>query len=206
MTLPMRLFAKEAPEQKFWKWFVKNESQIYASEGYSPIIKQLSEKLSEYKSGITYEVSTEENGKRGFIISADGIRELFPDVIALYKAAPKLDKWEIIAFRPRMGNFANVKLEYEGEGFDPSKIWIHPIRENGNFDLIIYYPGLTEETRNLVITGVYILLDTALGEYDVVTGIRYLDFHKLPDSPESEGLLPFTKLREIFDENKKENG
>ena len=202
----MGLFAREAPEQEFWKWFSKNESQIYASDGYSPIIKQLSEKLSEYKSGITYEISNEESNKKGLIISADGIREFFPDVIALYKAAPKLDKWEIIAFRPRMEKFANVKLEYKGKEFDPKKIWIHPIREDGNFDLIIYYPGLTEESKNLVISGVYILLDTALGEYDVVTGIRYLDFHKLPDNPESEGLLPFTKLREIFDKNKKENG
>ena len=134
VSVSMGLFAKETPEQKFWNWFSKNETKLYSSEdSYSPIVQKLSDKLSEYKSGVTYEISNEEKGKKGLVLSADGIRELFPDVITLYKSAPKLEKWEIIAFRPRMQNYKDIELEYGGKEFNPKKIWIHPIREDGNF-------------------------------------------------------------------------
>ena len=203
----MGIIPNETPEQKFWSWFQKNESEIYAS-GSEPTstINELADQLSEYKSGVTYEISVEEDGKKGFIISADGIRDLFQDVVSLYKAAPALEKWEVIAFRPPMQNFSSIKLRYAGEEFDPNKLWIHPIIDEDFFDLIVFYPGLTDENKNIVISGVYILLDTVLGEYDVVTGIRYLDHHNLPDDPEGEGLIPFVKLRDIYDEFRGMNG
>ena len=39
-----------------------------------------------------------DDGKREFIISADGILSAFPDVIQLVDSAPNLDQWAIAAF------------------------------------------------------------------------------------------------------------
>lgn len=193
----------KTPGEKFWTWFQKNEAKIYESKSYKdPIFQDVSAKLKEYNYGIVFELAVEKDGKREFVISADGIKEHFPDVKDLVKAAPKLEKWTVTAFRPRMENFANLKLEYAGKDFDPKKMWISATVEGGKFDLIIYHPEYTEDERNAYISGTYILLDTALGEYDVVTGIRYLDHQKLPSNPKEEGLLPFSELRDIFDKHK----
>ena len=205
--ISMGIFAKETREHQFWKWFQKNESKLFQFEkDQEPILDEISEQLSKYKEGIVFEISQENNGKREFIISADGLKELFPDVEALKDAAPKLDRWSIIAFRPRMKDYANFKLDYAGKEFDPAKIWIYHRIQDGYFDLIIYHTSFTEEERNAYVSGAYILLDMALGEYDVVKGIRYIDHQKLPDNPKDEGLMPFSDLRKIYDEYKKNNG
>jgi len=205
--MPMGLFAKETGEQIFWKWFQKNESKIYQFEkNREQILDEISEQLSKYKEGVVFEISQEQNGKREFILSADGLKELFPAVQVLKAAAPRLERWSIVAFRPRMNDYASFKLDYAGKEFDPANIWIYHRIQDGYFDLIIYQPEYTEEERNAFISGAYILLDMALGEYDVVTGIRYIDHQRLPERPEAEGLKPFSELRQIFDEYKAKNG
>ena len=207
MIAPMVLFAQETDEQKFWKWFQKNESMIFHFEDkQEAIFDDISEHLAKYKEGMVFEVSQEDKGKREFIISADGLKELFPAVEALKAAAPKLEHWSIVAFRPRVNDYARFKLDYAGKEFDPTNLWIYHRVEDGHFDLIVYHPEYTDEERNVFVSGTYILLDMALGEYDVVTGIRYIDHQKLPDSPQEVGLRPFSELRNIFDEYKANNG
>jgi hypothetical protein len=202
--MPMTLFAKPTPEETFWKWFQKNEARLWEFEKDQQVIMdELSLSLYRYKEDIVYEVSSIENGKREFIISADGLKELFPSVQSLHKAAPKMKRWEIIAFRPRMENYSKFKLEYAGKDFDPALLWFHSRVENNYFDLILYHPEYEEDERNCYISGSYILLDMALGEYDVVTGIRYIDQQKLPDNPKEEGLKPFSELQNTFDNYKK---
>ena len=199
----MGLFAKETPEKKFWSWFKKNESKIFLSDvSYNSEVQKLSQKLSEYKDGVTYEISGEENGKKELVLSADGIKKLFPFVQALYKSAPKFERWSIIAFRPRMDDFSKVNLKYSGKEFDPTDLWIYHKIKDGFFDLIIYHPEFSEEEKNIFISGTFILLDIVLGEYDVVTGIRYIDIQKWPEDPKNKGLVPFIELRNIFDKYK----
>ena len=207
VMMPMGLFAKETGEQIFWKWFQKNESKIYQFEkNQEAILDEISEQLSKYKEGVVFEISQEQNGKREFILSADGLKELFSAVQALKASAPRLEMWSIVAFRPRMNDYARFKLDYAGKEFYPANMWIYHRIQDGYFDLIIYHPEYTEEERNAFISGAYILLDMALGEYDVVTGIRYIDHQRLPERPEEEGLKPFSELRQIFDKYKAKNG
>lgn len=203
-VLPMGLFAKKNPEQIFWKWFQKNESKFFDLEkDKDNLLDKLSKELTKYKDGLTYEVSTVESGKRELIISADGLKEIFPSVEALVTSAPELNRWKVIAFRPRHKDYADFVLNYEEEEFDPSKIWIYYRVEDGFFDLALYHPAYDEKERNLYVSASYILLDTALGEYDVTMNVRYIDHRKLPKNPQEEGLTPFSKLSEKFDKYKK---
>lgn len=200
----MSIFAKNTEEQKFWKWFQKNSTWLYDFEkNKEEILGNISSQLKAYKEGLAFELSSEKNNCREFIISADGVRDLFPDVQALVKAAPKMEKWTIIAFRPRMDDYSQFTLKSSERDLDPKKIWTYHRIEDGHFDLIIYYPDYSDEHRNNFINASYILLDMALGEYDVTTGIRYIDHQKLMENPEEVGLRPFAKLREDFDAFKK---
>ncbi|UZW74538.1 hypothetical protein [Alkalimarinus sediminis] len=199
----MGIFAKDTKEQKFWKWFVKNEPSIFEFEkNQEAVFDSISEKLNAYREDLVFEFSAIENGKREFVISADGLRELFPAVELLAGAAPALERWNVTAYRPRMKDYESIDLNYAGKQFSPSNIWVYSRVEDGSFDVIIYHPEYEEEDRNLFVSGSYILLDTALGEYDVVTGLRYIDHQRLPENPEGNGLIPFSELRAVFDEYK----
>ena len=136
------------------------------------------------------------------IISGDGIKELIPIVLDLVDAAPAMEGWKIIAFRPRMDGYASFTLDFGERHLDPKKIWCWSRVEDGSFDLVIYHADYSDEIRDLLVNGTYILLDMALGEYDVMTGIRYIDHRELPDDPETLGLYRFEDLRSVFDEHK----
>ncbi|EDM65435.1 hypothetical protein PE36_09021 [Moritella sp. PE36] len=206
VMLPMGLFAKESKEQTFWKWFIKNESTIFEFEkNQDKVLDSISSQLSGYHEDVVFEISHIKDGKREFIISADGISDVFPHVESLVKHAPEFNQFSIIAFRPRIENYADFKLEYAGKEFDVSKVWIYSRVEDGYFDLIVYHPDFIEQESNIFISGSYILLDMAIGEYDVVKKIRYIDHQKLPDNPEKIGLKPFAELQKIFDEYKMAN-
>lgn len=194
------LFTKPTAESRFWSWFSKNSDRLCHFEiDQEAIFDELSSALKEYKDGIVFEISAEKEKCREFILSADGIKDLFPYVSALAKAAPPFKNWKIIPFRPRMADYSKFSLEYAGHKFDPNSIWCHSRTEEDSFDVIFYHQGLVEEERNKFISGTYILLDMAIGEFDVVTGIRYIDHQALPENPESEGLQPFSDFRRAFD-------
>lgn len=205
--LSMGIFAKESKEDKFWTWFQKNEDKIFEFEkDQESIFDEISAKLNAYKSDVVFEFSMVKDGKREFVISADGLKDNLSAVEKLASAAPKMKRWEVIAFRPRMNDYAEMELVYAGKDLSPAKLWIYYRVKDGHFDLIIYHPEFTEEEKNLFVSGSYILLDTAIGEYDVVTGIRYIDHQRLPENPQEIGLIPFSELREVFDAYKSKNG
>ena len=187
----------------FWSWFQANEASFPATAEFDAAYgRELSARLSEYKPGIVYEIAIPDDRQKELVISADGIKELIPFVQNLVDAAPAMNAWTIHAFRPRMDNYADFELDFDEHSFKPKTLWCWSRIEDGHFDLIIYHPNYTDELRDLLVNGTYILLDTALGEYDVMTGVRYIDHQKLPEDPESAGLYRFENLRVVFDEYK----
>jgi len=201
----MGFFAKDTEEAAFWKWFTKNQSRFeHFERDQEKLMDELGAALAVYKKGLVFEVGAQKEGSRDFVISADGIGDLFPAVSKLAASAPKLTGWKIVAFRPRMGDYSRFSLEYGGRKFDPKDIWFYSRIKEGNFDVIFYHPSYRDEDRNLIISGSYILLDMALGEYDVVTGIHHIDHQLLPPDPKAEQLKPFSEFRAVFDDFKKQ--
>jgi hypothetical protein len=91
-----------------------------------------------------------------------------------------------------------IILNFPGITLDPEKMWIYPMEKDNGFNLIVYFSDYTDAKRNLFINGSYVLLDNAIGEYDVVKGIAALDFQKLPPENDRKGILPFTDLPKVF--------
>jgi len=160
------------------------------------VLNSVSEALSSYNPNLAFEISQPNNGVREFVISAEGVLDEFQSVIDLYEAKPELEGWDIIAFRPRMS--LDYSVDFGGLELNPEDLWIYWREEEGNFDLIVYFPNYSEEERNTFVEAAYILLDMAIGEYYVAAGIRYIDHQQLPENPEANGLLPFKTLPEVF--------
>lgn len=183
--------------QEFWQWFEKNIDALNKFEpGMEAVLNSVSEALSSYNPNLAFEISQPNNGIREFVISAEGVIDEFQSVIDLYEAKPELEGWDIIAFRPRMS--LDYSVEFGGLELNPEDLWIYWREEEGNFDLIVYFPNYSEEERNTFVEAAYILLDMAIGEYYVAAGIRYIDHQQLPENPEENGLIPFKALPEVF--------
>lgn len=192
--------AQASQYSDFWEWFQANEADFPSTAEFDAAYgDELADRLATIKPGLVYEISIPDEGERTLIISADGMKELIPFVRDLVDSAPNLSGWRIIAFRPRMDDYARFGLGFGERSFDPKELWCWSRVEGGNFDLIIYHPNYSDEDRNVLVNGAYILLDMALGEYDVMTGIRYIDHRRLPDDPESLALYRFEDLRTVFD-------
>jgi len=187
----------------FWSWFQTNEadfpSTLEFDAEYGDMVSSL---LYEIQPGLTYEISVPESGQKELIISAGGKKDLIPSVDNLVNSAPALTGWDIIAFRPPLDDYADFTLDYGVHHFNPKELWCWSRTEGDNFDLIVFHPDYTDESRPLLVSGTYILLDMALGEYEVMTGVRYIDHRELPDNPRSAGLYKFGELRDVYDKFK----
>ena len=73
----MRLFSKPTKEQRFWSWFARNTDRLFQFEAdQEAIFDDLGAALEKVHPGLTFEFGPVREGKREFIVSADGIREL----------------------------------------------------------------------------------------------------------------------------------
>lgn len=191
----------EKQVDRFWDWFRDNSQLLASVAGKNhPVIETLSERIKEVHESFVFELSGVDVAPHEFIVSGDGIKDMIPFVNRMVAAAPSIPGWKFTAFRPRMDDYCRYTLNYEGTKFDPKELWFWAGIDDGGFDIIVYHPDYEESERDTYVAGAYILLDMALGEYDVMTGIRYIDHQRLPDDPESEELLPFSELRQVFDE------
>ncbi|HEX8813673.1 MAG TPA: hypothetical protein VF742_16930 [Terracidiphilus sp.] len=167
------LVRSSSTEDKFWKWFRKNEDTLFNFEqDQERIFDQLGSQMHEIHSSLTFEFSPIENNQREFVISADGIKDAFPAVEALYAAAPSLPRWKVIKFRPRR---EPADITYEALTVKASDVLIRVEQNGGLIGLFVYVPGYTKEAHYKYAAIVYLMLDQALGEYEVETkvgGIR----------------------------------
>ena len=95
---------QDSKEASFWRWFQANETRLFDFEkDQDRVFDELQRQLHRIQPSLTFEFGPKEEGKREFVISADGIKEAFPAVIGLADAAPPLRRWKITKFRPRRG-------------------------------------------------------------------------------------------------------
>jgi len=191
----------ESREARFWKWFAANSPRLREFEtDQERVFSSLEKELHRVHRGLLFEFGPvdEETGRRHLAISADGITEVFPAVEKLVAAAPDLPGWRILAFRQRTGTdmrikFADVELSADDIRFVAER------EPTGTVGLTLFVRGLTEETQAMYMGAVFLLLDSALGEYDVATKIGGIEWVTLPDDP-SFGGKPFEQLPDVVDD------
>jgi len=174
--------APQRPEQKFWHWFQDNEPSLYDFEGdQGRTFDRLSAALNKVNRNLTFEFGPKKGGRRDFVISAGGIRDAFPAVEALYASAPPLPRWNVIKFRPRRNP---MDISLGGITVKAETVLVGVIPNGDKVGLIVAMPGYSHETSNAYKQVGYLMLDQALGEYDVETHVGEITFVSTADSGE----------------------
>jgi hypothetical protein len=86
--------ASATQQHNFWVWFQENRGflESYATNTQA-VTRALGARLQNVDRGLTYELGQAADGVYEFIVSANGIRDVFPEVIRLVRAAPKVEGW-----------------------------------------------------------------------------------------------------------------
>ncbi|PZW64431.1 hypothetical protein F471_03952 [Pseudomonas sp. URMO17WK12:I1] len=184
-------------ETQFWNWFIENESALFSFlSPTDPLLDDLNHQLAQVNADLTFEFSLVfQDGRREFVISANGLKEAFPAVEALYAAAPTLKRWDIIKYRPRRNPVHTLSIG--DREFDPSKVNCLLVKDGVKIGIVIMYDDYEPE-NNLFGQASYLLLDEALGEYAVEMQVGFVDIRSREDKWIAQS-FPLTELASEFD-------
>lgn len=187
--------------KQFWNWFLKNNDKFLAinlieqKDKKEILLNDILEQLHKYNENLYFEIGGNSLNSMELIISAEGKREFFDEVEKLIADAPHLPNWKFIAFKqPSSSAFIT---EYEGFILDPKQMWFLPLEkedDSGSFGLIVYLKNYTDQHKDLLLDGVFTVLETLLGEKTASLSIQYLEVDKLPKNPIKKGLIELVDL------------
>jgi hypothetical protein len=180
----------------FWTWFTANQLK-YIEKGVpaTESIELLTDHLKAIDPNLTWQFGPPDaRGRRELAISADGIKDSFPAVREVVSAAPDLPKWHIIAFRPRIEKLSTIQCD--GETINPSDVQFTVSKNDKKADIVLFIKGYKDTDAEKKIG--FLLLDQALGEYDVETKIGIIDFSG-PDNGSAKDVRPFKELPAAVD-------
>jgi hypothetical protein len=190
---------KKGSQVEFWDWFVANEARIWNIE-HNPdkVIRLVGEALDRVHPGLAFEIGMEvEDGKREFILSADGISSNIPKVESLYLTAPVFARWRIIKYRQRSAFGGKIRMA--DKEISAEDVRFQTFNDGEKVGILLMFDDFTEERRNQFASIGFLFLDKALGEQDVMTRVGFVDFA----GPESNFYADARRLPELpgaFDE------
>ena len=165
--------AKKPPEAQFWAWFKKNQDMLYHFErDHQRTFDKLNAAMSKVHPDLTFEFGQEENGKREFIISADGLKDAFPAVESLYASAPSLPRWTFIKFRPRR---SAMKIQMGEVKLESTDIEVAIEADGDKAGFTVFVKGYDESQLQQYKHAAFIMLDHAIGEYDMETKVGFIE-------------------------------
>jgi hypothetical protein len=185
------LGSSKTKEEEFWEWFSKVELNIFNAENINDIhVQELFKKIKNVHPKLTIEFSPEVDGKKTMAISADGISEFFPYVIKLVNEPKLVSKWIVLPFRQRLRKINNIEIKLGDIAINCNNIFFVSEKNGRHMDLEIYIKDI-DNVDNVVINAVFLLLDSTIGEYAVVSKIGRVDvkpFSTLKDSGRAQEL------------------
>jgi hypothetical protein len=182
---------------RFWRWFAENDDRLFHFDrDLKRTFGAVSAALNEVDGDLTFEFGPVDDGRRDFVISAGGIKRAFPAVEALAAAAPPMRRWRVIAFRPRrlVGN----TVDFGGIRVDPATVTYSLLASDTKLGVYLYIPGYAEGDTRYGQAG-YLLLDEALGEYDVETKLGPIQMFA-PEARTDGPRYPLKELPGHFDD------
>jgi hypothetical protein len=184
-----------SPEAKFWRWFEQNEGRLFEVErNQIRVFAELEVALKSVHPGLAFQFGPKSSRQREFVISAEGIRAVFPAVAALVSVAPALERWNFVAFRPRI-DAADIAFETV-ELAATEAFFAGEVRE-GHVDLTVFLPDRLFSDDRVRLALCFLMLDGVLGEYDVATKIGKIETKPLSTIAER---APIGELARFVDE------
>lgn len=165
--------AKKTPETQFWTWFEKNQDMLFHFErDQERTFDKLNAAMSKVHPDLTFEFGPDDGGKREFVISADGLKDAFPAVESLYSSAPSLPRWTFIKFRPRR---SGVTIRVGDVKIERTDIEVAVEADGNRAGLTVFVKGYDESQAQQFQHAAFIMLDHAIGEYDMETKVGFID-------------------------------
>lgn len=190
----------------FWAWFVQNEERVFDFEkDQESIFRELHGKLRQVDDDLCFEFSNVIDGKREFVISAGEIRSAFPAVIELKEQAPSLQLFYVTAFRTRQPEILNVVINEIK--VDSADVFVSIEKAERRHDVLVLIKGVdgaSQERRRVLEQAMFLMLDEALGEYDVATKLGVIELADL-DLHEHLPKVPISKLASVVDQETTKN-
>lgn len=193
---------KRDDAEAFWEWFSDAAPQlakhydafVKGEVGPEPLIVPVAKRLEAYCNGIVHEIGQDPDGVYDFVISADGIKAKIGPVTALAQAAPRIEGWKVTAFRPRK-NHGDTLLEMGGAAFSANDV-LYQLRgpHDGLCDIKIRFRADIAAPDEALIGPAFIIMDSVIGEYDVMTKIGEVDPGFLKPGEPADGLRPIVEL------------
>lgn len=182
----------------FWNWFVANEASLFSiGSGEDAAFASLARALQSVHSDLTFEIGPVRQGRREFVISADGLRQAFPAVELLHARAPSLARWTWVKFRPPRHPLSTITVEDVTLRTDQVRYLLARDEDDNRVGIVLFMDGYDEGEQKAFQRAGYLLLDEALGEFAMETKVGFIDFHS-PNSDYYAHSLPISALATDF--------
>ena len=171
----------------FWNWFLKHQSRYLTLGEIKPELRdaavdEMQFELNKFCDQIFFEIGGEEGDHRGaLIISAAGDPDFFPQVRELVDAAPSMEDWEVIAFKPP--HPGPVVITYEDQSFDPQEIIVIPLLHDAYLDSVgiqVCFDDFEEAIEEHYMGATFLMLEALIGEEAAINDIEHLEVCKVP--------------------------
>lgn len=200
MVMGFALFSfgeTQSSEAGFWAWFEKNEAKLFEFERNQEVaFGKLKAEMAKVHPDLTFEFGPVEEGRREFVISADGLRDAFPAVESLHASAPHLSRWTFVKFRPRRLPMA-VHLGYLQ--LEPSDVEVAVEADGDKAGFTVFVRGYNDARRKEFAQAAFLMLDQAIGEYDMETKVGFIEVKSF-EQESSYQRHSLEKLSKMFDE------
>ncbi|MHB8962815.1 MAG: hypothetical protein ACYC5K_06640 [Saccharofermentanales bacterium] len=186
-------------EEKFWEWFSQNELALFKAKGIDDVrVQELLKRIKKIHPDLTVEFSAEIDGKKMMAISADGISECFPYVIKLTNEPKLLSKWIVVPFRQRLKSVDGLEILINKVVIGENDVLFVSEQTGGRLDLDIYFEGV-ENIDNATINAIFLLLDSTIGEYDVVAKVGKVEVNPFSRLSQIDKAKRLSNLPEVVD-------
>ena len=196
----MRFFSKspaESPESRFWRWFRDHDDRLFTFErDQEATLGALGAALEAVHPDLTYEIGPTQDGTRELVLSAGGLKRAFPAVVALADAAPEMRRWRITKFRPRRAEISD--LSFGTMSLRSNQVAVAAERDGDRVALGVFIDGFVKTPEHHYEQMAFLMLDEALGEYDMETKVGAVEFFALQE-PRHPSLRTLGELGAVVD-------
>lgn len=186
---------------EFWDWFVANNSsffflnQIKDEQERERLLDLFLDHLHKYSDQVYFLIGGHPDETQDLIITAEGKVSAFDKVEELVKHAPKVNNWNIIAFKP--AGDSNPTSQSNGVSLKAKDLWFTPLENKKRPDLLgikIFIPDYQSERREDFLYVTHQLLDVLLGEKVYALNIHHVDIGELPDDYLNRNFIELLEL------------
>ena len=192
-----------------WRWFECNEERIFnieldehnlVSKRHMDRILEIEQACGKVDSDVGLEIAANDSGdgRRTLVITAGGIERAVPFVQRMFELAPVMTRWRIVKFRQR--ELVCSKVALHGNVINPDDLLFCLDRhcDTGEFSVRVFMPDYEETAESIWEKVGFVILDSILGEIDVIYKIKGVTFFEI-DSKTGVKKLSLHEFVKSFD-------